>query len=90
LQDVDQGIFPPDGIEVWGGLERNQMASLGVFSQSEMQIKSAEKGLVIINFPQREIRFFRLKAKNIGALPSNHPLSEKGKAMLYIDEIAIN
>lgn len=89
LLDADQGIFPPEEIEVWGGSERSKMESLGKTSSPPSE-KGAVKGLSIIDFPEREIRFLRLRAKNIGKLPSDHPLFKKGKATLYIDEIAIN
>lgn len=90
LRDMDQGVFPPEDIEVWGGTERNKMVSLGKISTIPKETKPDEKGLGIINFSPREIRFLRIKAKNIGSLPSGHPLAKKDKAMLYIDEVAIN
>jgi uncharacterized membrane protein len=90
LQDIDQGVFPPADIEFWGGMERNKMVSLGKISEIAGESKADEKGLIIINFSPREIRFLRVKAKNIGVLPSNHPLAKKAKPMLYIDEVAIN
>ena len=89
FQDADQGIFPPEEVEVWGGSERSKMESLGKISTATGD-NGPSKGLGIIKFSQHEIRFLRLRAKNIGNLPSNHPLFKKGKAMLYIDEIAFN
>ena len=89
LQDEDQGIFSPEEIEVWGGTERNKMENLGKISATTND-KGPTKGLSIVNFPERNILFLRLRAKNIGKLPGNHHLSEKGKAMLYIDEVALN
>lgn len=89
LQDVDQGIFAPANIEVWGGTEKNKMVSLGRIETGPKDGKGPEKGLAIINFSPREVRFLRLKAKNTGKLPPGHPLSMKGKAMLYIDEVSL-
>ena len=90
LQDLDQGVLPPADIEIWGGMERNKMVSLGKLSAISGERKADEKGLSIINFSPRGIRFLRVKAKNIKVLPPNHPLAKKGKPMLYIDEVAIN
>ena len=89
FQDEDQGIFSPQEIEVWGGLERNKMESLGKISPVPIE-NGAAKSLGIINFSQRDIRFLRLRAKNIGMLPSSHPLFKKGKSMIYLDEVALN
>ena len=89
LQDVDHGIFSPEEIEVWGGLERAEMENLGKISEMSTD-NGPIKGLSILNFPQRDIRFLRLKATNVGTLRSDHPLYKKGKAMLYIDEVALN
>jgi uncharacterized membrane protein len=88
LQDVNQGVFAPQYIEIWGGLNQDKLASLGKISVPPAEGTTAEKGLVTITFPKTDISFLRLKGKNIGTLPADHPLGKKGKATLYIDEVA--
>lgn len=90
LQDVDQGIFPPEDVEVWGGMEQDKLERLGKVSTVPKTDKSTEKGLSIVNFSAREIRFVRIKAKNVGVLPAKHPLARTAKATLYIDEVTLN
>jgi hypothetical protein len=90
LQDVNQAVLPPIDVEVWGGMEKDKMKKLGQMSLSPAKNSSAEKGLVAIDFTERELRFVRLKAKNAGVLPPNHPLAKEKKATLYIDEVTLN
>jgi uncharacterized membrane protein len=90
LQDVNNAVLPPGYAEVWGGMEKGNLVNLGKVSTPHTETKSAEKGLITITFAPREVRYIRLRAKNVGRLPSDHPLAKTAKATLYIDEVSLN
>jgi len=90
LQDENNGILPPASVEVWGGMEKGNMVSLGNGTPAPMENKSAGKRLVAVTFPSKEVRFVRIKARNIGRLPATHRLAAKTKATLYIDEVSLH
>ncbi|HEX6226210.1 MAG TPA: FN3 associated domain-containing protein [Chryseolinea sp.] len=90
LQDVDQGVLAPEYVEVWGGSEKNKLKSLGKVSVRATEGKAAQKRIITLRFPATDLRFLRVKAKNVGKLSSDHPLGKKGKATLYVDEISLN
>jgi hypothetical protein len=90
LQDPDSAVFAPERLEVWGGMEKNKMIKLGQVVLTPAKSKSAEKGLITVDFEKREVRFVRVVAKNLDVVPAKHPLAKKGKAMLFIDEVALN
>ena len=90
LQNVNQGVLRPEYIEVWGGMDKDKLVRLGKASAPPTENKFAEKGLITLTFPGREVRFVRVKAKNAGILPATHPLIKTAKATLYIDEVTLN
>ncbi|MEO5976074.1 MAG: FN3 associated domain-containing protein [Chryseolinea sp.] len=90
LQDMNQGVYAPEYVEIWGGMEKNKLEKLGKVSIAQTENKSAEKGLSMISFAGHELKFLRVKAKNVGILPTKHPLIKTAKATLCIDEVTIN
>jgi hypothetical protein len=89
LQDPNNGVLPPESVEVWGGMEKDKLVSLGKTSPLSTENKSAEKGLITLAFPKQDVRYVRIKAKNVGRLP----LALQTKAItptLCVDEIALN
>jgi hypothetical protein len=49
----------------------------------------AIKGLIKVSFPERDVRFVRLKAKNAGTLPAWLPRDKKFKPAIFIDEVSL-
>jgi hypothetical protein len=90
LEDVENGVLPPDLVEIWGGDDKNNLTKLGEAKgyQSTDQ-KAASKKIIKVNFQPQLVRFVRLKARNPGILPSWHPDKENTKPAIFIDEVAM-
>lgn len=90
LEDVENGVLPPEYVEVWGGEEKNSLTKLGrIESVLPEDERPAAKGIIKINFSPQSVRFVRLIAKNIKTLPTWHPLQKKEKASIFIDEVSL-
>ena len=90
LEDVGNGVLAPEYVEIWGGENKNNLTKLGrIVSVLPKDKRPAAKGIIKINFPAQSVRFVRLKAKNVGALPAWHPLQKKTKASIFIDEVSL-
>ncbi|MBK5278266.1 MAG: chitobiase/beta-hexosaminidase C-terminal domain-containing protein [Bacteroidia bacterium] len=91
LENVEQGVLAPEYIEVWGGESMNALIKLGrkdiVHPNGKQPVA---KGLVILNFPDKLVKFIRLKAKNPGRLPPGLVIQKTAKASIFIDEVAFN
>jgi hypothetical protein len=71
-------------------MEKGKLTNLSKVSTPHAATKTAEKGLITITFAPREVRYIRLRAKNVGRLTSDHPLIKTAKPTLYIDEVSVN
>jgi hypothetical protein len=90
LEDVENGVFAPEYVEVWGGEDKNSLTKLGrIVSVAPKAERPAAKGIIKINFPPQSVRFVRLKAKNIMALPAWLSVEKTTKASIFIDEVAL-
>lgn len=90
LEDVGQGILSPELVEIWGGEDPHKMVKLGDVKQAApAHNRPAAKRILNIKFPERSIRYVRLKAKKFESLPAGHPQKKKKKPSLFIDEIAL-
>jgi hypothetical protein len=90
LEDVQEGIMPPEQVEVWGGTDKNNLKKLGLLKADLPQKqRAAAKQLLLFNFSEQPLTHVRLVAKNTRTLPTWHPLHKTSKAWLFIDEVAM-
>lgn len=90
LEDVENGMMPPEYIEVWGGTGKNNLKKLGTAKADyPEQKRAAAKYLLMVNFEKQPISYVRLLAKNKGDLPAWHSLRKDTKAWMLIDEVSI-
>jgi len=94
FEDVERGVFTPELIEVWGGNDKNNLKKLGEAKNVlPGNKKPSTKGLIRIRFPEQQIRFVRLIAKNPNRLPSYVTIpkdpKQKPKPGIFIDEVAV-
>lgn len=90
LIETETSIFPPEIIEVWGGLSEERLSLLGtkrivlppVYRKPYIQLFDVE-------FERREVTHLRIVAKPVMALPAWHK-NKKRPALMLIDEILIN
>ena len=93
-EDVERGAFAPDLIEVWGGNDKNKLKKLGEARNVVPENKKpSTKGLTIIRFPEQQIRFVRLMARNPNRLPPYVTIpkdpKQKPRPGIFIDEVAV-
>ncbi|MEO5603291.1 MAG: FN3 associated domain-containing protein [Cyclobacteriaceae bacterium] len=90
LEDVDKGILAPEYVEVWGGENASSLRKLGrVATVLPPEKRPPAKDLVQVTFPEQSVRFIRLKAKKVGALPAWHPLRKTARGSFFIDELSL-
>jgi hypothetical protein len=89
LESQVSWIFLPTAIEMEVSKDGNKYDSVGRFDigLSEFDNKTTIKDYVK-KFGTKQVRFVRIKAKNIGICPDWHP-GAGGKAWLFVDEIII-
>lgn len=90
LEDVENGVFAPEFIEISGGVDKNHLVKLGEARNIVPQSKRpAAKDLITINFPEQPIRYVRLNAKKVNALPSSLSLKKNTKPSIFVDEVSL-
>lgn len=90
LEDVENGIMPPEYIEVWGGTSKNNLKKIGhAKADFPQKVRAAAKYLMMVNFDKQPVTYIRLSAKNIGSLPGWHPLQKDTKAWILVDEVSL-
>lgn len=90
LEDLDNGLFPPGNVELWGGEDENKLIKLGeVKTDPPRESRSGARHVIKVVFPQQPISFLRIKAKRTNALPAWHPKKKDAKPSLFIDEVAV-
>ena len=90
LNNPDSWIFLPEKIKYsvsTDGKNFNDIYSIIPDSRNQHNINSEIKEYSVI-LKNREVRFIRILAKNIGVCPEWHP-GDSNKAWLFIDEITI-
>ncbi|OEK06591.1 c-type cytochrome domain-containing protein [Roseivirga misakiensis] len=88
LDDTGSWIFPPTGLEVWGGTDANNMTKLQTLDITPPEGPEPKHMLIHeLAFPAKEVKYLRVIAKNYGNLPEWHP-GKDTPAWLFIDEIA--
>ncbi|CAL1516744.1 hypothetical protein MMC2321_00467 [Chitinophaga sp. MM2321] len=89
LKRLDQHIFPPAKIEVWGGIEKNKLKLLGkitpgIPAAKEKNTLNQEK----ISFPIASVKVLKIIATPLKALPQWH--ADKGKpGWTFLSEIVV-
>ena len=64
LEDVKNGVFAPDYIEVWGGTDKNALTKLGrIDGVMPLTERSAAKGIIKLTFPKQSVRVVSLEGK---------------------------
>lgn len=89
LQDTRSWIFMPKSVECWGSVDGVNYTSLGsVNNRIDAKAGGAIKEDFEISISNKEFRFIRIKATNLGICPDWH--NGKGQAaFLFIDEIIV-
>lgn len=91
LQNIGASIFPPTRVEVWGGMEQDQLKLLGTLkpgSVNEETPKNEEK-LYEMTFSPTPLRYIKVVAVPLAKLPAWH--SSKGEpAWVFMDEVLVN
>ena len=90
LEDVGLGVLAPEQVEVWGGEDKNKLTKLGkAVSVLPQEVRPAVKCIIRIDFPSQSVRFVRLTAKNVKALPAWHSLQKTHKPSIFVDEVSL-
>lgn len=89
-QESGSWIFMPDSVEYFVSPDGNRFEKVGVVKNTVPQ-KDPDpvKQDFVVKFNERQARYFKVEAKNIGVCPPWHP-GAGGKAWLFIDEIFAN
>jgi len=88
-QEYNQHIYPPESIEVWGGIDS---LNLRLLNKVKLVLDKPDqmKGRKIIAcyIPKQEITYIRLKAKHYEKIPEGFP-GNGSPPWLFVDEIII-
>lgn len=89
-QESGSWIFMPDSVEYYVSGDGTHFEKIGS-SRNDVSQKDPDPIVkdFVLKFGEREVRYFKIVAKNIGVCPSWHP-GAGGKAWLFIDEIFVN
>jgi len=90
LKGTDQYIFPPQKLEVWGGIDKQHMKQLGTLTP-QMPRQNEPPVLIQpqIRFASTEVKCLKIIAQPIKALPPWH--EGKGeRGWIFISEIVVN
>ncbi len=90
LKGTGSSIFPPVSMEVWGGMEKDRLKQLGKINP-DMPLKDETTKLVPlqISFAPTTVKYLKIVAQPIKALPKWHP--QKGKpGWVLVSEIFVH
>jgi hypothetical protein len=90
LADIGSFIFPPKMVQVYGGLDKNNLHLLGQVlpQQPDKAVPLYLKG-IDINCKPQPVKFIKIIAIPVGSIPAWH--AGKGqKAWVFADEIFVN
>jgi hexosaminidase len=90
LQSTSSYIFMPEFVQFFVSKDGKNFESVGILKNdiSERDPATVEKDFVI-NFRPKDVRYFKVVAKNIGACPPWHP-GAGAKAWIFTDELFAN
>lgn len=93
LEDVENGMMPPQYMEVWGGSSKKDMKKLGMVKVEDYPeaVRPAAKYVLIVNLPKQPVSYIRIFAKNNSSFPEWHSLKKDkdAKPRLQIDEVSL-
>jgi len=90
LEAVEDGVYAPARIEVWGGDDKTNLLKLAdVTTETPHEKKPASKRVIRIDFPQRTVRFIRLRGKRPETLLARTAAQNKTDASIFVDEVAL-
>ncbi|MEX2232610.1 MAG: FN3 associated domain-containing protein [Cyclobacteriaceae bacterium] len=91
LEDVGNGVFAPEHVEIWGGVDKNKLTKLGELKTSiPREERSSAKSILKIDFPEQPVKFIRIKVKKFSALPRWLTNKKTVGPSIFIDEVALN
>ena len=86
LNKPESWIHPPKKVSVLGSMDSINFTELGSISIRDIR---NFKNTITLKFEGNPVRFIKVIAENIGAIPQGNP-GENEKAWLFIDEIIID
>jgi len=90
LRQIPTYIFPPTGVEIWGGSNKNNLRLLSTTTPKTTKKGDEESFIKIeVKFKPQRITCLKIVAKNLKKLPAWHP--GKGEpAWVFVDEVFLN
>lgn len=90
LKNTGSHIFPPLKLEVWGGMDKDQLKPLGtIIPEMPKKHEAAVMILEKIKIAPTQARVIKISAKPLNRLPEWH--KEKGKqGWVFVSEIVVN
>ena len=90
LRQIPTYIFPPTGVEIWGGSDKNNLRLLSITKPKTTKNGDEESFIKVEGkFKPQRISCLKIIAKNLKKLPVWHP--GKGEpAWVFVDEIFLN
>jgi uncharacterized membrane protein len=90
LKDIGGQIFPPVGVEVWGGTDRNRLKMLGHITPKQPVKGEANTNLDLnCQFTPIALQYIKIVARPLAKMPSWHEAKGQ-KAWIFVDEIMVN
>lgn len=90
LEDFANGVFAPEYVEVWGGIDRDKLTKLGsVDGALPSHERPVAKNIIKVSFPAQMVGYVRLKAKCVKKLPASQALQKTAKGSLFVDEVSL-
>ncbi|NEU08058.1 cytochrome C [Flavihumibacter sp. R14] len=90
LRQIPNYIFPPTGVEIWGGSNKNNLRLLSIIKPKAGKEGDEDSSIKVeAKFKPQQISCIKIVAKNLKKLPVWHP--GKGEpAWVFVDEIFLN
>jgi uncharacterized membrane protein len=93
LEDVENGIMPPQYLEVWGGTGKGDLKKLGMVKVDNYPeaVRPAARYVLMVKFPKQPVSYVRLLAKNNSTFPDWHSLrkGKDAKPKILVDEVSL-
>lgn len=89
LENIKSWIFLPETIEISHSIDGKDFTPIKTMKiEKPNSERKAKSHLFELNFPEKQLRFVQIKAKNIGICPNWHP-GNGSKAWLFVDEVIV-
>jgi hypothetical protein len=95
LVNKDRHILPPVNIEVWGGMDKQQIKLLGKLSPKMPGKKDPDSMIQLkIMFNNATVKYLKIVAKPLKVIPTLHtgtlPKVKTEGGWIFINEIVVN